>query len=160
MKSLYTNLFISTWTRLLHTQMYHDFKFWPRYDHFTKSSHLIVEKFRKSYLSHTHFITHTSIILPIFVSVLLHCTYLAVVDCCVVWVLGGTCIGWYSPPIHNVNHFTPPPNQSTIAIRCCHHQRKNGHGIRSRISSTMNVRFSRHIYWLIVILLHTISSGH
>ena len=84
MKSLYTNLFISSWTRLLHTQMYYNFKIWPRYDHFTKSSYLIVEKFPKSYPSHTHFITHTSIILPIFVNVLLHCTYLAVVDCCVV----------------------------------------------------------------------------
>jgi len=80
MKSLYTNLFISTWTRLLHTQMYHDYKFWPRYDHFTKSSYLIVEKIRKSYPSHTHFYHPPHL----FANVLLHCTYLAVFDCCVV----------------------------------------------------------------------------
>ena len=160
MKSLYTNLFISTWTRLLHTQMYHNFKFWPRYDHFTKSSYLIVEKIRKSYPSHTHFYHPPHL----FANVLLHCTYLAVFDCCVVckywWYLYWLVLLHISHPIHNVNHFTPPPNQPTIAIRCCHHQRKNEHGIRSRISLTMIVRFGRHIHWLIVILLHTISSGH
>jgi len=143
MKSLYTNLFISTWTRLLHTQMYHNFKFWPRYDHFTKRSYLIVEKIRKSYLSHTHFITHTSIILPIFVNVLLHCTYLAVVDCCVVCKYRLVLLR--IPSIIQSLH--SPTQQPTIAIRCCHHQQKNGHGIWSRISSTMNVQFGRHIHW-------------
>jgi hypothetical protein len=69
-----------------------------------------------------------------------------IVDCCDLLVL--LCIPSISitslPPIQHrlyCNELLPP-------------SKKNGHGIRSRILSTMNVRYGQHIHWFIVIILH------
>jgi hypothetical protein len=70
MKSLYTNLFNGTRTRLLHTQMYHNYKFWPRYDHFTKVLILLLKKSEKV-TYHTHTLSHTLLSSSPFVNVLL-----------------------------------------------------------------------------------------